>query len=304
MSIGVLPAGREQEPASKQSARLASRSRSKLTVAYVAGMPFSGSTLLDRLMARSEEVFSVCEIHHQKLYHGGGANHRSACICGQAWPCAFWRSVDESFRRRTGQSFLRCPALFDSARNVDQADYTRRSEAIYAAVAEVSGCSIIFDSSKSCSVLRALAASETLDLKPIHLIRNPYGNVLSVMRREGVGLVAAARRYRRRHAKIRRLLAGRNHLTVHYELLCQQPESTLASISRFLGTPEFSDAQRFKTDGYHGIGGNASTHATRKVEPDQLRCQAAGVLDRVLIDLLTAEIRWFHAIPGAGSAQG
>ena len=269
-------------------------SRQKLVVGYVVGMPFSGSTVLDRLVARSQSVFSVCELHHQRLFSSCGLGS-IRCQCGDAWPCKFWRAVDQVFLKKTGISFLKESTLFDSGRHSDLADYLRLSEAIYAAISDVSGKSVIFDSSKSKRVLACLLTSDVLDIRPVHLVRHPYGNVVSTMKYENVGLVHAATRYRRRHSRIQKILGDVPHLRINYEQLCQHPTETLNAVTRFLGVPDHPGLESSQPESYHGIGGNRFAHARKELKQVETWGQETNVLDRLLIDILTSRVRALYA---------
>jgi hypothetical protein len=82
------------------------------------------------------------------------------------------------------------------------------------AMAETSGKSFIVDSSKLPKRLSYLMRLDDLDVYPVHLIREPKGQIHSVRRKHG-GLVKHIFRYELIHAQISRMLRSVPHSVVH-----------------------------------------------------------------------------------------
>jgi hypothetical protein len=77
-----------------------------------------------------------------------------------------------------------------------------------------------------------------LDVKVIHLVRDPRGNVASIMKHTKVGVRKAARQWRHYNVKadrIRRRFPSSSWMLLRYEDLCQSPQGTLDRVAEFIG---------------------------------------------------------------------
>jgi hypothetical protein len=158
-------------------------------VVYIGGTGRSGSTLLARLLSDVPGVIAVGELRYV-LERGVTQDH--LCGCGQPFrACPFWTSVLE--RALPDNSEAAITALKALSRRVDRNRYIpqhlwprlrtrafqRRLDEyaaylarLYGAIAEVSGASVIVDSSKDPSYAFALHASGSVDLGILHLLRD------------------------------------------------------------------------------------------------------------------------------------
>ena len=229
--------------------------KNNLVVGYVAGLSFSGSTLLARLMAYSTEVFSCGELHNQRNLAARGLLSSRTCSCGEPWPCEFWRAVDREFIRDMGFSFIENPVAFDEGNDAPPDEYVRRSIALYRSLSKISRKSVFFDVGKRPQVLSLLLAADDLDVRPIHLIRHPFGNVFSMMKNERHGLRRAARNYTRDHSRTIKALKGLSYIRIHYEDLATETERVLGAIADHLGIARFKYDTTFQPTGYHGLDG-------------------------------------------------
>lgn len=168
-------------------------------VVYITGAGHSGSTVLDIALGNHPEMASVGELH--KLHRSGwrrAENRR--CSCGRAVDqCPFWSAVRTGWERRVGgdrleryialqrryESSLRCwPRLLrDRRRRAPEfVAYVDMTAALYEAVSEVSGKPAVVDSSKKPSRPFALASTDRVELKVLHLIRDGRAVVWSQMK--------------------------------------------------------------------------------------------------------------------------
>lgn len=163
----------------------------KVRVIYIMGAGRSGSTLLDTVLASHPDVVGVGELTN---LHSAGWTANEVCACGQlGTECHFWGRVRSGWQRRcpdaTVEGYVALQKQFEffhwfGVRNVlrmmrqqvsqtnDFRAYLRQTEALYQAIAEASGKSIVVDSSKSPVRGALLAHLKSVDLRLIHLVRD------------------------------------------------------------------------------------------------------------------------------------
>jgi len=160
-------------------------------VLYIAGDGRSGSTLLATILGNHEGFFPVGEIRAvwQALQRD------ELCGCGEPFSnCEFWRRVgehafggwkqvdvdamlaaDRRFARHRSVPRLVALASRSAAANAELRELCRALELLYAAVREVSGCSVIVDTTKDPSYAFLLRRVPGLRLRYIHLVRDSRG---------------------------------------------------------------------------------------------------------------------------------
>jgi LPS sulfotransferase NodH len=236
-------------------------------VLYVGGFGRSGSTLLDRVLAQVGGFVAVGELVH--LVQRGLIDDER-CGCGEpfsacpfwgevgvaAFGAAGWRSVDADAVRRQQASLdrnRRIPALVLPQGRRRSAAATKELgtwfSRIYAAVADVSGASVVVDSSKHASTAFLLRRAPGLDLRVVHLVRDSRGVAYSwakrVQRPEVQGSTDEMPRYGagRSAAKwlsynsLFHLLAatGVPTLPLRYEQLVADPRTAIQSVLELAG---------------------------------------------------------------------
>ncbi len=167
-------------------------------VIYIIGAGRSGSTLLDTVLANHPDVVGVGELVN---LHSAGWTSNEVCACGElGTKCGFWTRVRESWQRRvpeatvegyvalqkriefySGLGFLQIARMLRqriSPTEEFQA-YLRQTEALYQAIAEASGKSIVVDSSKHPIRGALLAHMRGIDLRLVHLVRDARAVVWS-----------------------------------------------------------------------------------------------------------------------------
>ncbi|MFM9961419.1 MAG: sulfotransferase family protein [Planctomycetaceae bacterium] len=160
-------------------------------VIYIIGAGRSGSTLLDTVLANHPDVVGVGELVN---LHSAGWTSNEVCACGQlGTECGFWTRVRDAWLRRVPEAtvagyvalqkrieFYSRLGLMQIARMLRQRispttefqEYLRQTEALYQAIAEVSGKSVVVDSSKHPLRGALLAHLPSLDLRLVHLVRD------------------------------------------------------------------------------------------------------------------------------------
>lgn len=168
-------------------------------VLYLGGFGRSGSTLVDRLLGEVPGVCSVGEIVH--LWERGVV-YNERCGCGVAFhDCPFWSDVG---RKAFGDwSALDVHEVLKLKQSVDRnrfipsmllnrllPRYRRRLWAytavvgrLYDAIREVSGASVIVDSSKHASFGYLLRSASAVDLRLLQIVRDPRAVAHSWARR-------------------------------------------------------------------------------------------------------------------------
>lgn len=218
------------------------------TLVYIAGRGFSGSTLLDLLIGSHSEAISTGELRalSDRTRAKGKNFAEDVCTCGapRMYDCPFWSMIDRRIVERTRHN-LGTIDVYDRDSN----------RAILDAIHDISGRRFVVDSSKQPERLRQLLADDTLDVRPIHLIREPLGEVYSHVKR-GNDLHDKAMMYNRDTIELHRTLQGRDHLTVRYEALVRSPRKHLGRIMKWLGL-ELEDGQfEWTNHEHHNISGN------------------------------------------------
>lgn len=228
-----------------------------MRVIYIAGTSHSGSTLLDLMLNAHPAIFSAGEV--LKLNRQLGINHprkqnSAPCSCGapSLWQCPVWSRVDARTRETVGKSLTDLDML-----DYGETDAGKAPNAlVFKAIADVTGKNFVVNSSKLPKQLAYLMQLEELDVYPVHIVRDPKGQINSVTRKHG-GFLKHIFRYELIHEQIRRALKSVPHSVVHYEDLVRDPAGTLASILQPLGLSfdprqlAWAEAEKHEVAGNH-----------------------------------------------------
>ncbi|MDF2966616.1 MAG: glycosyl transferase family 2 [Nocardioidaceae bacterium] len=323
-------------------------------VLYLAGSGRSGSTLLERMLGMQPSCVNVGEVIElfRKVSVGG-----ERCGCGEPFAqCPFWSRVGETafggwspermreiatLQRRVGRQrhvprllaarFGRSGRLLD--RRADQsafgADLARLGEAyarLYAAVAEVAGAGVVVDASKWPGHGLALARSGAVDLRVIHLVRDPRGVAFSwsktdVARPQAAGMSGATARMAAHGAGATALRWTAFQLEcdalravvpystrVRYEDLVARPLVTVGEALRTLGLHSAAHDVRHIHHGTvdlspsHGLSGNPSrfTSGAVRLRLDEAWRQAMPTRTRRLVTTLALPVLITHGYSARG----
>jgi hypothetical protein len=279
---------------------MTTQTQQRQPVLYLAGMGRSGSTLLERAAAQIPGVVGVGELVF--LWERGVRNDER-CGCGVPFSqCAFWSEVGRvafgGWDRVDVDRVLHLDSRVNDVRHVarlaagrlagprfeaDLREYVGYYERVYAAVRDVTGCDLVVDSSKLTALAFALRRSPSLDLRVLHLLRDPravsYSWTKRVRRPEVVDGESYMPTYRPSymaalyagHHALLELLApmGTPSMRVRYEDFVAAPEATLREAADFAGlrAPEldFVDGDRVELATVHTVAGNPSRFDTGEV---------------------------------------
>lgn len=262
------------------------------TVLYVGGLGRSGSTLLDRMLGRLEDVWSVGELVH--LWERG-LSQNNRCGCGERFrDCSFWGRVGEvafgGWDQLDVQEVLALKASVDRNRFVPLmvlpglsrayrarlARYLELLEPLYAAIREVSGRPLVVDASKHASHAFLVRRMRGVDLRLVHLVRDSRGVAFSWTKRmrraevvSGDALMATdtplrmSARYLGYNLLFHLLGAlGVRSILLRYESLVRDPSGELTRVLALSGRPVVAGELGFVGDGWvelgpsHALAGN------------------------------------------------
>lgn len=267
------------------------------TVIFIGGYGRSGSTLLSQLLGRHAEVFPTGELRH--IWRRGFGDDQ-LCGCGERFrTCEFWRAVrskvDESLESGWAATAAALQDSVDRARFVPLlinpslrtpsfrsrlGEYLTVVESIYSAIATVSGCRVIVDSSKDPSHGFLLSTSRRLELKVLHLVRDSRAVAYSWKRRKPRPEVHDPGAEMPRLSPVRsalewnfynlmaELLGSRaDYVRVRYEELAERPRAVLGDLCRRFGLDPVPrlEGSSFVAGSSHSVSGNPVRFETGRV---------------------------------------
>lgn len=275
--------------------------KKKTKIVYLLAMPFSGTTLLSRLMALHPDITTVGEMVNV-ISNSNGRDY--TCSCGATLSdCSFWQGVRHNMaiqgQRLELENFKLTPPAFlaglafrtdyhlsryipESWRNrairflfshgiTRDSGLTKRIQAFSDSVIAQSGKSIFFDASKNPNLVFYLAANDLFELVFVHMVRDPRGVSLSMMRNlSKPSFAVCISEWVAMNKKIQWLLSlfpEARTVTVRYEDLCENPELFMNSIYREIGATPFN-IDLGCTEDSHIIGNRMRLNALDKIVPD------------------------------------
>lgn len=173
---------------------------SKIVVLYIIGYGHSGSTFLDTVLGNHKNMEGVGELCN---LHGYAWQDGNLCACGEkANRCKFWSDIRQEWIRRCRvediDGYLEMQQTYDNWKSpecwyrlINEKKrqsyrfriYSARTRALFEAITQVSGKSLIVDSSKSPTRAMALSMMNGIDLRLIHLVRDGRGIIWSLLKR-------------------------------------------------------------------------------------------------------------------------
>lgn len=267
--------------------------RGRPQVLYITGSGRSGSTLLERVLGGAEGYVNVGELI--ELFRWV-APQDERCGCGEAFSaCPFWTEVGEKafggwspqlvgriadLQRMVARQ-RKLPQLLVRPQTMaaELAEYREQYRRLYAALREVSGGGVVVDASKWPAQGLALARSDDLDVRLLHLVRDVRGVAFSwaksgVARPHAVGeratmavhpVARTAARWSAFQGEAE--VIGRvvpHYHRLRYEDFVADPSGTVVRARRSLGLVSDSDelphleGSSATLGASHGIGGNPS----------------------------------------------
>jgi hypothetical protein len=287
-------------------------------VLYVGGTGRSGSTLLARVLDRAGGVFAAGELRY--VWQRGMLEDR-LCGCGEPFSqCPFWSEV---MRRAFGDDAVDARHMVDVQRSITRlrhvprmltiggpeapANYLETLSRLYRAVAEVSGCDLVVDSSKLPSYGFMLGHVPGLDVRFVHLVRDPRGAAYSWSRAKAqpdgnggmqrMSVLKSSSLWLAWNASAPRLFRDpMRYSLVRYEDLVAQPRDVVDRILNFAGhvnagTP-FVGERTVALERSHTVAGNPNRLESGHVElrEDQAWTTAMGRPRRALVTAVTTPL--------------
>jgi hypothetical protein len=298
--------------------------RQRVRVVYVAGAGRSGSTVLGMLLGALPGMVAVGELRH---VWRRGVLEDQLCGCGEPFSaCPFWLEVgrrafggwgaaptEEMVElQRLVDRFRRLPAL--AAGGLAPRTHTRVGvyadvfERLYRAVSETAGGAAVVDTGKSVTFAAILGRQPGLDVRVLHLVRDPRAVAHSWMRRRPMPEVRSGDAYMATFSPLQSSLVwlGNNAATdalrllrlpvtdLRYESLVAHPRTeALARLARCLpqGAAGVSslEADEVAVGFQHTVAGNPVRFATGRVRlrADEEWRTAMRPGDRRLVALVT-----------------
>ena len=260
------------------------------TIVCITAVGHSGTTLLDLILSSHSAVTSVGEAIKlpEKL------DARCTCRAKSMRICPFWSAVERLLRRdhELGLDDLDLDAD-------DRETLLAHNRMFYRAVSEASGKTFIVDSSKRRLRVAAMLASGQFDVRPIHLIRSPFGVTFSNMKK-GRPWFHHARHYWHNVHDTKRFLRRYDHAVVRYEQFATDPEGVLGPLMRWLGL-SFEPGQLAWTEAeHHNIGGNRmrfGKDSTIRLDEKWRKGLTPGQKLGIMLTTLPARFSWWFDPP-------
>jgi hypothetical protein len=225
-----------------------------MRVIYIAGAAHSGSTLLDLMLNAHPDIVSVGEVlklNRRIKRKRSGVERSVRCSCGSPISqCGFWEDVDRRVRETDGRKLVELELQENSASESHRA----ANSVLFRGISHVSQKDFVVDSSKLPARLAQLMSLSDINLYPVHLVRDPRGQLASVI--DQLGLIRGILNYEVVHMQIRRLLRSVPHGVVRYEDLVGDPEATLSNVLRPLGLSFHPRQLAWAEQVKHSVAGN------------------------------------------------
>ncbi len=237
----------------------------KIKVVFIGGASRSGTTLLDRILGQVNGFFSLGEVHHiwDRCFI-----ENQLCGCGKPFKeCEFWQGVVKEafggFDQVDAQRILRLqrsvarirhtpwllfPGLRSQEFNSLLKQYTEILKHLYEAIAKLSDCQVLIDSSKAPPHAFVLSDMSNIDLYVIHLVRDSRAVLYSWQLKKRRPEIHWTEEYMPRLSLLKGtqewmlfnwltgLLRNRVRLyrVVEYETLAERPRATISKILEWL----------------------------------------------------------------------
>jgi hypothetical protein len=242
-------------------------------VLYIAGAGRTGSTLIEKLLGQLDGVFAGGE-----LTFLWGYAVRGRCSCGRGLvACPVWTAIfdeafggfagidaDEMVRLRARSDSRSLPLLASRFAQRRLGPYPERVERLYAAIGATTGARVIVDSSKEPHYAWILRSRRALDVRVLHLVRDPRAVAHSwAKRKEQAGIpgtwmeqrsAAVSSAYYAVSNVAAEALFARDrdrYLRVRYEDAIADPIALGDDLSALMGEP--MDLRAVLPDGHRGV---------------------------------------------------
>jgi len=309
----------------------------KIPVLFIGSVPRSGSSIISELLDEHPHMVNIGEMVH--MWQRGVIDN-DRCGCGEPFSdCDFWTKVGEvafgGWKNISGERMRTLQQRADRTRFIPALLTPRISRQmltsvhqygavvarVLAAVREVSGAPIIIDTSKHVSTALLLRQIPQIDLRVVHLIRDPRGVAHSwskqVKRPEVTGASVEMDRLHPGRIGLRWLWfnwAFSNmdrldvpSLTIRYEDFVADPQESLNQMFDFGGVDPIAEslmenAEPRVLDGGHSVSGNPGRLNREPVEIRADEGWKTGLDPRMrgVVTLITKPMRRRYHYPEGG----
>jgi hypothetical protein len=298
----------------------------KTRVLYVGGLGRSGTTLIERVLGELPGMCALGEVVH--LWQRD-LRDNERCGCGESFgDCGFWTAVGKEafggWHRVDVHRILQLQELVERTRHIPMlaaghrrdfnalaSEYAEYYASIYAAALKVSGASVVIDSSKHSALAYCLRYSDEIDLRVLHVVRDPRGVAYSwtktVTRPETDGREEMTRYTPARSAVLWNahnaafgLLRQRGTAVrrLRYEDFLADPRATVDKVAAFAGLDTSTQELSFLTPGAvqlgqcHSAAGNPMRFVTGEValRPDEAWRRALPPRQRAIVGAVCAPL--------------
>jgi SAM-dependent methyltransferase len=308
-------------------------------IVFIGGYARTGSTLLDRLLGQIDGFASFGELRHvwERSFLGN-----QLCGCGRRFlECPFWEEVARrafgGFEPADAASVLRDKRAVDSFWDIPRIvgcgggagyrrrleAYTKRLDALYTSMQEVSGARFLVDSTKDPQHAFVLRSIPGFDVRMVHLVRDSRPVAHSWTRVKRRPEVVWEARDMPRHSALRSAMAwdlanvatgaaprlGMPYVLVRYEDLVRDPPAEIRRLAEALelGPVDlgFIHGTRARLEPAHTVAGNPIRFDEGEVEirADEEWRRAMLPLDRHVVTVATAPLlrRYGYSLGGGAS---
>ncbi len=259
--------------------------RDPVRVVFVGGLDRAGTTLLERILGELPGVRPLGEIVHLWRHN---LRDGERCSCGARFGrCGFWRAVGArafgGWRHVDTGRVLMLREAVERTRHIPRlaagrlpahyqaivSEYAGYYARIYQAAAQVSGATVVTDSSRSSALAYCLRWSPGIDLRVVHMVRDtrdprldalalaPRSAVMPLVRDPARSALAAGT-HGTAFALLRR--CGVPVHRVAAERLVADPAATVRGIADFAGVPagelDFLAGGAVRLGPYHSAAGD------------------------------------------------
>ena len=309
-----------------------------MKVLYIAGSGRSGSTILDNILGQLDGFTSAGEVRF--LWERGLREDRT-CACGTPFSsCPFWGDVlIRAYGSRDAvdpERLIELLARGTRARQIPRMiggparrrafvdgleELSYRLSALYRAIADVGSARVIVDSSKLPTYGLVLDQVPGIDLRVVHLVRDPRATAYSWRRKKslpdtrGGGFMQQQRPLKASALwSMWNTAAGafwrkapERYMRVRYEDFVRKPRNTMERICAFVGeevtdSPFVSETEVQLTPS-HSVAGNPSRFTTGLVTlraDDEWRTKMRRT-DRAVVSAVTWPLLLRHGYLGGES---
>ena len=311
----------------------------KTRVLYLGGLGRSGTTLIERVLGELPGVCALGEVVH--LWQRD-IRDDERCACGKPFSgCEFWTAVGlkafGGWARVDVHRILALRELVERTRHVPllaagaagggsaggarnrapadlsalAAEYAEYYTRIYEAAAAVAGATVVIDSSKHSALAHCLRHSEDIDLRVLHVVRDPRGVAYSwtkkVVRPEAAGRDEMTRYTPTRSALLWNaqnaafgLLrqCGVSVRRLRYEDFLADPRGTVHRLAAYMGLDTsveplyFLEKTSVELGRCHSAAGNPMRFLTGRIQlrPDDAWRQALPPRQRAIVGVVCAPL--------------